>query len=175
MTKPNQVNLLRSLKSPWPPPSRQRSSWPPPSRPRCPGWRRTKWWQRDRPGEVFRSSRGRAAPVQEPRSGSQERYCYRSEHQDGPLTRTKGKNSPGQRAQTHQDKGHNSEDQLPARTQTCYILVFELPDEGSSSLWSRSNGEPQNDGNVASEGSATEEKDGSQKKVLPGENLLDVV
>ena len=83
--------------------------------------------------------------------------------------------SPGQRAQTHQDKGHNSEDQLPARTQTCHILVFELPDGGSSSLSSRCNGEPQDDGNVASEGSATEEKDGSQKKVLPGEYILQIV
>ena len=42
-------------------------------------------------------------------------------------------------------------------------------------MWSRSNGEPQNDGNVASEGSATEEKDGSQKKVLPGEIFLNIV
>ena len=40
---------------------------------------------------------------------------------------------------------------------------------------SQCNSEPQNDGNVASEGSATEEKDGSQKKVLPGEYILQIV
>ena len=40
---------------------------------------------------------------------------------------------------------------------------------------SQCNSEPQNDGNVASEGSATEEKDGSQKKVLPGEYILHII